>query len=90
VTIVGVTDTAANDTLSLAVPAGQPLSLILVVKYPIPNCKAGELRVLPFGTGESPIVSSTARIRAEGKECEYVAVGLDQCFISSARREPTY
>lgn len=62
VTLVGANEN--NDAVSIPVPLGAPLSLILVIKEPPAGHPRGELRILPFATqGEQPPTIATARIR---------------------------
>src|SRR5438552_10097 len=80
VTLVGVTDYVANDALTIAAPLGQPLPLILVVKDPPAGHQSGELRTLPFTSGEQPPAIATARLRMGGSNTanEFATLGLDK------------
>jgi len=61
-TLVGAND--SNDALSMAVPLGTPLSLVLIIREPPAGHKSGELRVLPFSSqGEQPPAIASARLR---------------------------
>jgi hypothetical protein len=61
VTLFGASDN--NDALSIPVPVGAPLSLTLIVKEPPAGHPRGELRILPFSSGELPPAIAAAKIR---------------------------
>jgi hypothetical protein len=81
VTIVGANDN--NDALSMAVPLGTPLSLILVVKEPPAGHPRGELRTFPFASqGEQPPAIATAKLRTGESNATVIAAAGESAPVA--------
>jgi hypothetical protein len=81
VTLVGANDN--NDALSMAVPLGTPLSLILVVKEPPAGYPRGELRTFPFSSqGEQPPAIATAKIRTGESNATAIATAGESAPVT--------